>query len=128
MFSTLCKSTNDFSSQHVTVDSLQSDHELVAGATDAWDDYTSTIREAIVDALTARTLALREYAKLQAVADSARLQVDLNSSSHLVREALLHQTACANRAHTVKVLIEQYNVQVSTLKSQLAFWQNQLPT
>lgn len=116
MFAILCKSTNDFSSQPVTVDSLQSDHELVAGAADTWDDYTSSIREAIVDALTARTLALREYAKLQAVADSAKLQVDL-SSSHLVHEALLHQTACRNRAHTLKVLIEQYNVQVSTLKS-----------
>ena len=126
MFATLCKSTNDFSSQPTTVDSLQSDHELVAGAADTWDDYTGTIKEAIIDALTARTLALREYSKLQAVADSARRQVDL-SSSHLVREALLHQTACTNRAHTLKVLIEQYNVQVSTLKSQLAFWQNQLP-
>lgn len=127
MFATLCELTNDFSSQPVTVDNLESDHELVTGAADTWDDYTSSMREAIVDALTARTLALREYAKLQAVADSARLQVDLNSSSHLVREAVLHQTACTNRAHTLKVLIEQYNVQVSTLKSQLAFWQNQLP-
>lgn len=125
MFAALCESTNDFSSQHLTIDSLQSDHESVVGAADTWDDYTSSIREAIVDALTARTLALREYAKLQAVADSARLQVDLNSNSHLVREALLHQTACTNRAHALKVLIEQYNVQVSTLKSQLAFWHNQ---
>lgn len=126
MFATLYESTNDFSSQPVTVDSLESDHESVAEVADTWDDYTSSMKEAIVDALTARTLALREYAKLQAVADSARLQVDL-SSSHLVREAVLHQTACTNRAHTLKVLIEQYNVQVSTLKSQLAFWQNQLP-
>ena len=117
MLATLpCRSTNASSVQL----------KLVEEAADTWDTYTSSINEAIIDALTARKMALREYAKVQALIDTwERQQAALkNSCSDLAREALLSRNACRDKARHLKVLIEQYSVQISTLESQLAFWQN----
>ena len=91
------------------------------------DTYTSSISEAIIEALTDRKTALREHAKVQDLAETweRRLQEALeNSCSDLAREALLSKNACRDQARHLKVLIDQYSVQISTLESQLAFWQN----
>ena len=100
--------------------------ESIQEAVDTWDAYTSSINEAIIDALTSRKMALREYAKVQVLADTweRRLQAALENSSDLAREALLSKNACRDKARHLKVLIDQYSVQISTLESQLAFWQN----
>jgi phage shock protein A len=117
MLATLpCRSTNASSVQL----------ESVGEAVDTWDAYTSSINEAIIEALTARKMALRDYVKVQALADTwERRQAALeNSCSDLAREALLSRNACRDKARHLKVLIDQYSVQISTLESQLAFWQH----
>lgn len=106
------------------IKSSSSQLELVE---EAADTNTSSIDEAIIEALTARKTALREHAKVQDLAETweRRLQRALeNSSSDLAREALLSKNACRDQARHLKALIDQYSVQISMLESQLAFWQN----
>lgn len=116
MLATVPCTTNDYSLHNL---------ELVEGATDRWDTYTSSIREAIIEALTARKIAIRDYTKVQALADKWERQLQealKNSCSDSAREALLGRNACRDRARHLKVLIDQYSIEVSTLESQMAFW------
>lgn len=105
------------------IKSSSSQLELVE---EAADTYTSSTNEAIIEALTARKTALREYAKVQKLAETweRQLQEALeNPCSDLAREALLSKNAYRDQARHLKALIDQYSVQISTLESQLAFWQ-----
>ena len=104
----------------------QPDYKKVQQSADAWDSYTSTISEAIVDAIKARTIAIRKYERVQAKAEILERQLEeaQNSRSDLACEALMGRNFCRDKAQYLKTLIEQYSIQISTLESQLAFWED----
>jgi phage shock protein A len=94
-----------------------------------WDTDLSALRRATIDAIAAKKLAQRDYLTVLAQADAweRRLEIALNNNcENSIRKALLRRTALRDSAHNLKTLIDKYSVQVSTLKSQLAFWENQL--
>lgn len=120
MLATVPHTTNDFSLQNL---------KLVEGAADTWDTYTLSIREAIFEALTERNIAMQDYTRVLALADTWETQLQeaqQNSCSDSAYEALLRRNICRDKARHLKGLIDQYSAQVSTLESQLAFWQHQL--
>jgi hypothetical protein len=137
-------STNDFSSQNLNVEAMpvaegakgiaarkiaQRDSENFRFGVDTLDTHSRALRRATCDAIAARKIAQRDYKKVQAEADrwERRLQSALKDDREdLVREALLHTSVYRDRARQVKALAERHSIQVSTLKSQLAFWENQL--
>ena len=98
-------------------------------ATD-WDSYLSAISGNIVEIKAARTIAQQDYERVLAEADtwSRRLEIAAlnNSNEDTVRRSLLRRTNCKDRAHQLKVLIEQYDVQISILESQLVMWGQQV--
>lgn len=122
-----------FSSQNFTVDAkapikiAQRDSENVPAEADTWDTYLSTISKAIFAAKAARRIAQRDYEKVQAEADIWGRQLEIaleDDREDLACEALLRQTACRDRARNLKALMDKHSVQVSTLKSKLAFWES----
>ncbi len=137
-------SNNDFSSQNLNVGAMpaagtargiaartipQGDTEKVQGKAVTLDTQGWELHRASVDAIAARKIAQRDYKKVQAEADrwERRLQRALKDDHEdLLHEALLHRNAFRDRARQLKALVERHSIQVSTLKSQLAFWENQL--
>jgi len=76
-------------------------------------------------------MAQRDYLNVLAEANtwSSRLEIaQQNDCEDLARKALLRTTALRDSARHLKALVEKHCVQVSTLKSQLNFWENQLTT
>lgn len=134
MVATSRRIKDDFSSDKLAVDVFcqtiaQRNYVNVQESADTWDTYTSDLCKAIVEAIAARTIAQQDYAKIQAEADGweRKLQLlALNSREDLVHQALLRRNACRDKARNLKVLLDKYSVQVSTLESQLAFWENQI--
>ncbi len=109
----------------------QRDSENVLAAEDTWDTYLSTLRQATVDAIRAKKSAQRDYLTVLVEADawSKRLEIALNNECEdNVRKALWRRNALRDSEHKLEALVEKHSVQVSTLKSQLAFWENQLTT
>ena len=139
MFATVApRLQKDFSSQNKSVDAkaarpiTQRDGENNARAeVDTWDTYLSTLRRATVDAISAKKIAQRDYLNVLAEADTWERRLEIarkNDCEDLVRKALLRRTALRDSARNLKALVEKHCVQVSTLKSQLNFWENQLAT
>jgi phage shock protein A len=108
--------------------SVESDLEIDQAEVGTWDTYLQTLDRAIVEAEAARKIAQRDYKKVQAEADRwERLQLALSDDREdLVSEALWQKNACRDKAHQLKVLVEQHSVRVSTLRSQIAYWANQI--
>jgi len=124
-------STTDFCSQSLNFEAIaakktvQQNLELVQAEVETWDTYRRTLRRATAEALVARRIAQRDYKKVQAEADrwERRLQIALKDDREdLVGEALQYRNACRDRAHQLKVLIEHHSIQVSSLKSEIAYW------
>ena len=96
---------------------------------DTWDTYLSTLRTATIDAISAKKIAQREYLTVLAEEDRSekRLKIALNNDCEdLVCKALWCKTACRDKACHLKALVEKHRVQVSALKTNLLFWEDQL--
>ena len=125
---------NDFSSYNPTGNAIAArtighkDYEIASQEVDTWDSYLDSLNGAIFEAKAARRTAQRDYEQVQAEAGAweRQLQVAMNCDEDLSRQALLSKTACRDRASRLKVLIDRHNIQISTLASQLAFWENRL--
>lgn len=126
---------NGFSSQNLAMTAKKPSSVSHQGnennkvATD-WDSYLSAISGEIVEVQAARIIAQQDYERVLAEVDawSRRLEIAALNNSHedSVRQSLLRRTNCKDRAHQLKVLIEQYDVQISILESQLAMWGQQV--
>lgn len=129
-----CRSKDKFSSHTPTINAsdqtiAQQDSKNVQESAETQDSYFSDLRRALVDAISASKIAQRDYEKIQAEAEGWERQLQLalkHSGEDLVYQALMRKRACADKARNLKALVEQHSVQVSTLKSQLAFWENQI--
>jgi phage shock protein A len=129
---------NDFLSlQNKSVDATAARPIAIANSenfqaeADTWDTYLSTLRRATADAISAKKIAQRDYLNVLAEADTWERRLEIarkNDCEDLVRKALLRRTALRDSARNLKALVEKHCVQVSTLKSQLNFWENQLAT
>lgn len=128
-------SKNTFSSHKLNVEapraswSVQQDEEKVQVEADTWDTYLGTLYRATVEAIAASSSVQRDYEKVQAEADTWERQLQLgleDDREDLVKLALWQRNACRDRAHQLKALVERHSVQVSTLKSQMAYWENQV--
>jgi hypothetical protein len=109
----------------------QRDSENVLAAEDSWGTYLSTLRQATVEAIRAKKQAQKDYLTVLVEADawSKRLEIALNNECEdNARKALCLINVLRDMEHKLKALVEKHSVQVSTLKSQLAFWENQLTT
>jgi len=108
--------------------SAQPDSEIAQTEAGTWDSHLQTLRRATVEAEAARKIAQRDYKKVQAEVDRwERLQLVLSDDREdLVSEALWQRNACRDKARHLKALVEQHSIQVSTLKSQMAYWANQI--
>ena len=105
--------------------------ENVLAAEDTWGTYLSNLRQATVEAIRAKKQAQKDYLTVLVEADawSKRLEIALNNECEdNVRKALCLINVLKDLEHKLKALVEKHSVQVSTLKSQLAFWENQLTT
>jgi len=137
MFATVTpRLQNNFSSQNKSVNAkaarpiAQRDGENATAEVDTWGTYLSTLRQATVDALSAKKMAQRDYLNVLAEANtwSSRLEIaQQNDCEDLARKALLRTTALRDSARHLKALVEKHCVQVSTLKSQLIFWEISSP-
>ncbi len=130
------RAKNDFPSQNLALKAIrggsvtQRDENLQAEA-DTWGSYLNTVRKATVEAISAKKIAQRNYVTLLAEVDTweRRLEIALNNDCEdLACKALLRRNACTNQACNLKALVEKHSVQVSTLKKELDFWENQLAT
>lgn len=128
-------SKNAFSSRKLNVEapraswSVQQDEEKVQAEADTWDTYLGTLYRATVEAIAASSSVQRDYEKVQAEADTWERQLQLaleQDSEDLVKLALWQRNACRDRAHQLKALVDKHRLQVSTLKSQIVDWENQV--
>ncbi len=133
MVATFSSLKNAFSSHKLNVEAPRASwsaqpEEKVQAEADTWDTYLGALYRATVEALTASCSVQRDYEKVQAEADRWERQLQLaleDDNEDLVREALGQRNACRDRVCYLKALLERYNIQVTTLKKQMAYWENQ---
>ncbi len=109
----------------------QPENKNVEALADTWSHYLKTLREAIAESNTAKQTAQRDYEKVQALAIAweKKMQIALsNSSEDRVHQALANKQIYTARARQLKTLVERHTIHIDTLKTQLAFWENQLLT
>ncbi len=109
----------------------QPENKNVEALADTWNHYLKTLREAIAESNTAKQTAQRDYEKVQALAIAweKKMQIALsNSSEDGVHQALANKQIYTARARQLKTLVERHTIHIDTLKTQLAFWENQLLT
>ncbi|ODH00807.1 hypothetical protein A4S05_31475 [Nostoc sp. KVJ20] len=107
---------------------FQPDNKNIEALADTWNNYLKTLHEAIAESNTAKQVAQRDYEKVQALAIAweKQMQVALtNSSEKEVHQALAHKQIYTARARQLKTLVERHIIHISTLKTQLAYWENQ---
>ncbi len=106
----------------------QPDNKKIEVLADTWSHYLKTLHEAIAESNTARQLAQRDYEKAEtlAIAWEKQMQIALsNFSEAQVCQALAHKQLYTARARQLKTLVERHIIHISTLKTQLAYWENQ---
>ncbi|MEH1965707.1 hypothetical protein [Nostoc sp.] len=113
------------------LENAQPDDKNVEALADTWSHYLKTLHEAIAELNTAKQMAQRDYEKVQALAIACEKQMQIalsNSNEEQVRQALAYKQIYTARARQLKTLMERHVIHISTLKSQLAFWGNQVLT